>query len=534
MSSRRSKPDPARAVRAPKIAADRPASEELTPTEQAAMKRHLRFLAQNRAILRLKFNATEDLMVNGAREPTHRGQCLHLLGKVDRPAVEAAVGRLSDPTARRRLLEGVLRFSDDAALLLAWLESLTETASRRAAAAALNEAVGRIDFGALSDARLRRLLDVVAATFQGYERAQALFGLLHSTSFRAAFERVVPLLADDLQRDFGPLLAVYEVVIEGGDTERSHAELQAGAALLLGAPPDALRALPPATQLRLLESAVGLLTDEAKADQAAGILLEGIPRESDDFRRLALARAGALLRRGAEPRAKWLLKQLRHAQPKSKEAAEWVQALTAPRLAHFSLGWPGRAPKTGTKFPSQPGFTQAFSLGDQRRVWIRVGTPEHRKDWEAEGALLKKLPLLGMAPFLESGVVKGGRPWIAFAGQGQPGAEVLGGRLATDRALSIALQLTGMLHSLGAAGIRLPDARFRRFLVDHGRLLLADLSKAEFVEPVVALKAHGGPAFGFCRELLRGRDLPPELERALNRRRSRLSDLHRALVMATT
>lgn len=534
MSSRPRKKDPARALRAPKIAADLPASEELTPQEQQAMRRHLRFLAENRAILRLKLNANEDLMINGAREPTHRGQCLHLLGKVDRPSVEAAIDRLSDPSARRRLLEGVLRFSDDEALLLAWLESLTETSSRRAAAAGLNEAVGRIDFEALSDARLRRLLDVVASTFEGFERAQALFGLLHSPSFRAAFERVVPLLADDLQAAFGPLLAVHEVVIEGGDTERSHRELQEGAALLLTAPPDALRAFPPDTQLRLLESAVSLLADEGKADQAAGILLEGIPRDSDEFRRLALARAGNLLRRGAEPRAKWLLKQLRNAQPKSKEAAAWMEALSAARIAHFALGWPGKGMEKGTKFPSQPGLIRAFSLGDQRRVWLRVGTPAMREAFAVEGSILGRMPMLGMAPFLESGVAKGGQPWIAFAAVGQPAAEVLGPRLATQHALDACLQLTGLLHSLGAAGIRLPDARAKRFVVERGRLMLADLSKAELTEPAAALKAHSGPGFGFCRELLRGRDLPPELGRALTRRRSRLSELHRALVMATT
>ncbi len=57
------------------------------------MKRHLAFIAKYRGTLRLKLNAREDLLVNGSAEPTHRGHCKHLLSKVDRSTVVAALER---------------------------------------------------------------------------------------------------------------------------------------------------------------------------------------------------------------------------------------------------------------------------------------------------------------------------------------------------------------------------------------------------------------------------------------------------------
>ncbi|MEE8201438.1 MAG: hypothetical protein V3R29_09755, partial [Candidatus Acidoferrales bacterium] len=61
----------------------------------AALREHFRFLRENRKELRLKVNAAEDLLLNGVREPTHRGVCQHLLGKVERGAVLSAAERLA-------------------------------------------------------------------------------------------------------------------------------------------------------------------------------------------------------------------------------------------------------------------------------------------------------------------------------------------------------------------------------------------------------------------------------------------------------
>jgi hypothetical protein len=67
--------------------------EPLTPDEVVEMRQHLAFLREHKEALRLRLNAAEDLLVNGRRDPSDRGVCHHLLGKVDRALIEAAVGR---------------------------------------------------------------------------------------------------------------------------------------------------------------------------------------------------------------------------------------------------------------------------------------------------------------------------------------------------------------------------------------------------------------------------------------------------------
>src|SRR5688500_15822595 len=64
-----------------------PVDAPLTPQEAARMKEHFRFLREHRHTLKLRVNATEDLLLNGSREPTHRGVCQHLLDKVERARV---------------------------------------------------------------------------------------------------------------------------------------------------------------------------------------------------------------------------------------------------------------------------------------------------------------------------------------------------------------------------------------------------------------------------------------------------------------
>jgi hypothetical protein len=119
-----------------------PVSDALSPTELAEMKQHLAFLRRYKDALRLKLNATEDLLVNGQREPTDRGLCRHLLGKVDRAVIEATIAReplCSDVAARARMLEGAVRLTADIGILLAYLETLAHVRSRAEAAQAFAE-----------------------------------------------------------------------------------------------------------------------------------------------------------------------------------------------------------------------------------------------------------------------------------------------------------------------------------------------------------------------------------------------------------
>jgi hypothetical protein len=75
------------------LAESAPVSDPLSPEEIVEMREHLDFLREYKDALRLRLNAAEDLMVNGRREPSDRGVCRHLLGKVDRTVIEGAVGR---------------------------------------------------------------------------------------------------------------------------------------------------------------------------------------------------------------------------------------------------------------------------------------------------------------------------------------------------------------------------------------------------------------------------------------------------------
>ena len=486
------------------------------------MSKHLRFLAEHRKLLRLRVNAAEDLMLNGAKPPTDRGLCKHLLGKVDRASVEGALDRLTDPRARSRFIGSVVQFSDDAGFLVAYLESLQDGASRREAAGAFAASTARLDFGALGEARMQRFLESVAAIFQGPERAQVLFGLLHNDGFRATFESIEPMLPPDLGQALRPLRAAYTWVIEGSDEGLDHKALTRGATLLLDAPAEVLRSYPASVQQRLLERAVELMGSQEAADRAAAALLEGLPHDSDAYRELALTRVASLLQEGAEPRAKWLLRQLHQAQPRHPTARRLLEGLGSPRLGPLALGWPGAEQVA----KAEPGlWTPAYWLAEQKRVWVRAGVSP------GEIALWDRAIGPGFAPVL---LAKGGRgSFLAFAGRGTPA--VLADRLPDDRRPELALQGVLILEALAGLGIVLPDARRKRFLIEDGhRLVLGDLSGARSEQPDKARKGASAAAFGFAREVLRGMDLPPGASRAIYGRRSRPGQLRRALVLLTT
>jgi hypothetical protein len=515
-------PAPAAALRPVALDFDLPADEPLGREEQAEMQRHLRFLTEHRKLLRLRVNAAEDLMLNGSKPPTDRGLCKHLLGKVDRAAVDGALERLTDPRARSRLLGAVVQFSEDPGFLVSYLESLEDAVSRREAAGAFAAATARLDFDELGEARMQRLLGAIASIFQGPERAQVLFGLLHNDGFRAAFESVEPMLPPDLGQALRPLRAAYTWVIEGSDEGLDRRALEKGATLLLDAPSEVLRSYPPMVQQRLLERAVEMMGSQEAADRAAAALLEGLPRDGDAYRELALTRVAALLAQDAEPRAKWLLRQLHQAQPKRPEARALLEAMGAARVGPLSLGWPGG--ETVTKAP--PGqWTPAFWLAEQKRVWLRTGVDA------AEIALWERVVGPGLAPMLLSKAGKGS--YLVFPGRGLPAG--LAPRVSDGARVDLALQGVLILEALANLGVVLPDAKKKRFLLEDGaRLVLADLGGARTEDPASAHKALAGPLFGFARELLRGVDLPQSTVRVVFGRRARPAQLRRALALLTT
>src|SRR2546425_1101220 len=292
-----------------------PAEAPLGREEIAEMKEHVAFLRRYRDALRLKLNAAEDLLVNGQREPTDRGVCRHLLGKVDRAVIERAIEReplRSDAEGRARMLAGAIRLTADVGVLLAYLETLAHVRSRAEAAAAFAEVVQRIDFESLSPTRLARLLQVLVDTFVDHERVQVLFSLLGSPAFRRAFDAGAPAFASQIADVVAPLRAVHRRLIEGGGGE-APALLATGMEQVLCAPDPVLRGYAETLRAGMLELALGPDVPPAVADRAVGVLLPTLPRTGRLYARLALRRAGQLLQRHADDRVRGVLEELRRA-----------------------------------------------------------------------------------------------------------------------------------------------------------------------------------------------------------------------------
>ena len=511
------------------IDASRPSDQPLTEEEIAEARHHLRFLFKHREVLRLRVNASEDLLLNGAKLPTHRGQVMHLLGKVDLPAVTSAQTRLPDVKARVALLAGVVRFSSDVGILLLYLESLHDIASREDAASAFRLAVRRIDFSGLSPARMRRVLDLVASTFEGYQRVQVLFGLLESATFRGAFDSSQEAFPPELSALFGPLRAAYEIILEGRPNTRGAEALRAGVRALLDAPAAILQAYPEAVRERLLESAIRLLEDPALEDRATDALLGTLSRESRSFSRIGMLRAAELLRRHDDDAAKALLTQVCAAHPGFHMPAKWLSAIEAPRLARVAL-WKGEA--AAGRDEQGSGLRSAFWLDAQRSCWVRVGRPEDAERMTRDALLQRQFAVAGVAPVLECGVTEEGVPYVMLPVLGRPLGPWLKKRsLSREQAFALALSGAQVLHALALAGVELPDVEGARFLVGDGESPMAwltDLSGARRAEPEAAARRHRELASSWCAELSaasRDQDARPVLDDAS----SSLPDLIRSL-----
>jgi hypothetical protein len=491
------------------------------------MRQHLRFLFKHREILRLKVNAQEDLLLNGARAPTHRGQCVHLLSKVDLSATQSALTRISDPKAKAALLSGVVRFSTDPGILLLYLESLHDVASRQEAAAAFDAAIGRVDFAQLSSARMRRVLDLIAATFTGHERVQALFGLLRNDGFRAAFDACSDALPDALLDLFVPLRAAHETIVLGQPNRHGDAALRTGVRALLDAPVEVLRSFPDAVRERLLESAVQWLDDPELADRATDALLETSPRESRTFSRLAMLRVQELLRRHEDERAEALLEQVRVAHPSFQMPGKWLQALHAPRVARLALWEEDASRRVASR------LRPAFWLDAQHSVWVRLGAKEDADAFLRDALLQRQVAGAGVVPVLECGVAEDGTPHAVLPILGRPVEPWLERRgLSDDQIVGLALAGVQVLLSLALAGVKLPDAAAGRFLgvdAEPPMIWIADLSGAQRATPEAAKEAHRALATSWCAALERARREARSPLRPLDDGTGALPDLVRAL-----
>ena len=484
------------------LTAAAPADTPLSPLEVAEMKGHLGFMRTYKEALRLKLNAAEDLLVNGQREPSDRGVCKHLLGKLDHTVVEHAAARepfRSDPAARSHLLAGALRVTADVGLLLAWLETLAQVRSRAEAAAAFAEVVRRIDFGTLAPSKLARLLQVLVDTFDEHERVQVLFSLLALPGFSEAFDAAVPHLPPAVREVCAPLRAVHRRLRDEPSDPASPALLTAGVELVLNAPDPVLRAYAEPLRTVLTELAFGPGVPEPLADRAVRVLLPTLARTGGPYADFALRRAAQLLRAHLDDRARSLLESLQRAQPDQRTAARWLAALDAPRLDRVALaGGDGASPGEA----AGPGrLVRGFWLDGQRAVWVRIAPAAEAERLATEAAVQAGLALPGVAAVVQHGVAPAGA-YVAVAARGRPLRDPA--TLPAGEALGLLAAVARLLRAVALAGAVLPDAAAVRFLDDPraGAPVLADLDGVTAAPPADAAAAHARHVAGLVETVL--------------------------------
>ncbi|MFH2009231.1 MAG: hypothetical protein ABI333_21760 [bacterium] len=521
---------------------DLPADEPLTPTEVEQMRLHLAFLKEFRGSLRIKWNAKEDLLVNGASRPEHRGTCKYLLSKVDRATIVQAVEReplRSDPDSRARFLAGSASITGNVGILLRYLEALTATVRSEQAARAFAATVEHIDFEGLSAARMSRLLDVVQQAFPAEEQPGVLFGLLQSRSFRQAFDACAQELKENVAQRFVPLRAVFDTINSSPGkrrrTQGPRQDLEDGLRLMFAAPDPLLGYAAPVRE-RLIGDALALEADWPTAHAGVLALLDTFPKDGRVFHRYAGDCATRLASRGRDAAARELLQKMAPAGPSAAAARALLEQLDRPRFARFALR---HEPPDDQASPLQ----RAYWLTPHRAVLIRLGRPERAEALALEARLQKDACLPGLADVLDSGTDDAGRPYVAVAAV--PGHTRLDVALEERRrppslaeSLSLATEGARILRALALAGITLPDASPDRFLWSGAdadadanadarpppRLLLADLRGAREATVELAAQALAPITLQWCLAALayppfRGkeprRELPAGLRRAL-------------------
>jgi hypothetical protein len=528
----------------------------MSPAEVARMRATLRFLREHRNTLKLKVNAAEDLLLNGRREPTHRGLCQHLLSKLDRTRVLQAAERMP-PAQATEFLAGIVRFAPEVPYLLEFLRAVKASEHPRQAAAALTQALERVDFAETSTAQLRDLLQLVVDVFPASELPVFVFSLLSGAAFRSAFDRSSEGLPSSLAELLVPLRSLHRALgRRGGGRRESQGEgrlsleqVRTGALLLLGASRDSLLELAEPLRRQLLDSAAdafGRVTvrasSKALSENLLGLFTSLEFRDAAARASVVKALASGLLRAGVEPPAIELLRSEQASLPDPRWAQHWLAMLAGTRAGELALErrarrharrGAGRAPasndagaRRSDADPGEPAdhsdeaardvlagdrWQRAFHVPTQQEVLVRFEDPAAPGALLAHAELRRRAILPGIAPLVSEvfGLSAPARDQLVLAWQGPqlprrlPGAGRQEPRLPAELALGWCREACRLLAALAAQGLELPDAAFARFSVDADeRLWLVDLWLLREAAPAAAGPAHLGLAQGFCRELL--------------------------------
>ena len=483
--------------------------EPLSPQEVARLKVHFRFLREHRNLLKLRVNAAEDLLLNGVREPTHRGLCNHLLAKVERSRVLSVTQTMPAADAVR-LLSGVMRFSPDIGYILRFLECVKLTSSQAQAGAAVTEALKQIDFKELSAAQVRQLVALIVDVFPERELPVFLFSLMHDEAFRTAIDRSLDGFPQVLASMVRPLRVVHELVAKtsgrGQERERPRegaidaVSVKAGVRLLFDVDPLSLVELAEPTRRKLFYLGCDVL--RAGSHVRTGSLekvLASLSFSSADQLAAATSLVTAMLAAGEDNAAKKLIDHVRKPDDSGSPLARWRMALDAARIGKVALD------SRSSRELGSNRWARGWHVPTQSTVLVRQGElGEHAvyadltKQWQ-------RLLIPGMSRVLDFGNEITKRPYIAVELPGTPWNRELqrGGRIDERLRRRWAFEVCALLSAVAHQNVVLPDCDTFRFNIDQeGRLWLVDLWGMKHATTDVALTQHGELARKLCVRLI--------------------------------
>lgn len=480
--------------------------EPLSPEEVARLKVHFKFLRDNRQLLKLRVNAAEDLLLNGVKEPTHRGVCQHLLAKVERSRVLTVSQNLA-PEPAVKLLSGIIRFSPDIVYVLRYLECVKLTASQQQASAALTEALKQIEFASLSAAQVRQLVALIVDVFPERDLPIFFYTLFHDRSFKEAIDRSVEGFPEVLGRMVKPLRLVYEMTAHGSphqvDFIADLPALKAGVALLLDANSDGLAQLHDNARMRLLHLSCQVLRARysLRVEGLLRLFAGGRFASDSDRAGAALSLAQALISAGEEAAARRLLEREVSALPNHPELKRLLTLLDSPRLGFIAFdGGPDNA-----RLPAPGRWHRGWHLLTREAVLARHASKNEAASFADQVALWKSLLVPGAARIVEARLVEAQNPYLAVELPGTSLVKELkqAQRMSEHRRLDLLVQICAVLHGLAQEGLLLADIDLNRFNVDAGgRVWLVDLWPLTRVEPTHAQRAYVENMQRICERLL--------------------------------